>query len=288
MAFCDLTPVRIFDEASGCTFIIGDTFSVYSFGSDFPVVYTWGMIKSVTEDKKSLIINAGKMTYKLSKSSFNLREDYFRALAIIESSRRTNSFSYYHENRILPLKHYYIETSIGADAYVGEEVIDENDTAAAFIMMMNIRLIKVLWLIAIVITLAVFGVLHVVIGVNRSNLLYFIPISIIVGGIATLLVYLICHAVARNKYQRVAGGDPAADEPVTFVVTPYGFAACESCVYNEQEIIPWRVLDYFVETDKIYIFYKDGNAVAYMPKKAFDKKYLGGISDMISLNLEQK
>ena len=288
MAFCDLKSVRIFDETSGCTFIIGDEFSVYPFGADRPVVYDWSMLKSVHEDKKSLVFNTGKNTYKIQKSCFKLREDYFRAIAIIESARRDENFYYYHENRILPLKYTYIEASIGSDAYVGEGVIDENETAAAFVMMMNFRLIKVLWLIAVVIMLVVFGTLHFLIGVNRDNILYFIPISIIVGGIATLLVYLICHAMARNKYQKMAGCDPAADETITFVVSPHGFAACESCVYDEQEIVPWRALDYFVETDKIYIFYKDGAAVVYMPKKAFDKKYLGGISDMISLNLEQK
>ena len=288
MAFCDLRPVRIFDETSGCTFILGDTFSVYNFGADRPVVYTWGMIKSVTEDKKSLIFNTGKTTYKIAKSCFSIREDYFRAIAIIESSRRAESFAYYHENRILPQKYQYIEAAIGPDAYVGEAMIDENETAAAFVMMMNIKLIKVLWLIAIAIMLLVFGALHFIVGATRDNILYFIPISVIVGGIATLIVYLVCHAVARSKYQRMAGCDPAADEPITFAVSPHGFAACESCVYDEQELIPWRALDYFVETDKIFIFYKDGAAVVYMPKKAFDKKYLGGIADMISLNLEQK
>ncbi len=288
MAFCDLKPVRVFDESSGCTFILGDTFSVYTFGSDRPTVYTWGMLRSVTEDKKNLVFAAESKTYKLSKSCFTRREDYFRTLAIIESSRRSSSFAYYHENRILPLKSSYIETPVGSDAYVGEAVIDENETAAAFIMMMNIRLIKVLWLIAVFIMLFMFGLLHFFIGTTRENILYFIPISVIVGGIATLVVYLICHAVARSKYQRVAGCDPAADEPITFVIAPHGFAACESCVYDEQEIVPWRALDYFVETDKIYIFYKDGSAVVYIPKKAFEKKYLGGIADMISLHLEQK
>ncbi len=288
MAFCDLKPVRIFDDNSGCTFVLGDTFSVYTFGSDRPVVYTWGMLKSVTEDKKSLVFSTADKSYKLSKNCFSRSDDYFRALAIIESSRRSENFAYYHENRILPLKSYYIEAALGADAYVGEAVIDENETAAAFIMMMNIRLIKVLWLVAVFIMLFVFGLLHFFIGVNRDNILYFIPISVIVGGITTLLVYLVCHAIAKSKYQRVAGCDPAADENITFAITPHGFAACESCVYDEQELVPWKVLDYFVETDKIYIFYKDGAAMVYIPKKAFDKKYIGGISDMISLYLEQK
>lgn len=288
MAFCDLRPVRVFDEGSGCTFIIGDAFSVYSFGTDRPVVYSWDMMEAVVEDKRFLTFKTENNVYKISKKCFTVREDYFRSIAIIESSRRNNDFPYHHENRVLPLKYTYLEGAVGKEAYVGEAVIDENDTAAAFIMLMNVKLVKLLWLIAILIMLGVFALLHLFVGVTRDNVLYFIPISVAVGGIITLIIYLICHGIARGKYQKLAGNDPASEEIITFAVSPYGFVACESCIYDGQEVVPWSALDYFIETDKIYIFYKDANAVVYMPKKAFDKKFIGGISDMISLHLEQK
>lgn len=288
MAFCDLKPVRIFDEDTGCTFIIGDAFAVYSFGTDRPVVYSWDMMTEVCEEKRTLIFRAGDSVYKLSKKCFIVKEDYFRALAIIESMHGRYDFIYKHENRVLPIKDCYIEASVSKEAYVGEAVIDENDTAAAFVMLMNVKLVKLLWLIAILIMLTVFALLHLFVGVTRENVLYFIPISVAVGGIVTLIVYLVCHAIARGRYQKMSGTDEAAEEIITFVVSQFGFAACESCVYDCQEIIPWGYLDYFIETDKIYIFYKDGNAVVYMPKKAFDKKFIGGISDTISLHLEQK
>ncbi len=288
MAFCDLKPVRVFDESSGCTFIIGDAFSVYSFGTDLPLVYSWDMMEAVVEDKKNLVFKTENNAYKISKKCFLVREDYFRSVAIIESALREWDFPYHHENRVLPLKSSYIEGAVGKEAYVGEAVIDEADTAAAFVMMMNLKLVKLLWLIAVIIMVVTFMLLQIFVGVTRDNILYFIPISVAVGGIITLVVYLVCHAIARGKYQKLAGCDPAADEVITFAISPYGFCACESCVYDGQEIIPWNTLDYFIETDKIYIFYKDGSAVVYMPKKAFDKKYIGGISDMISLYLEQK
>ena len=47
-------------------------------------------------------------------------------------------------------------------------------------------------------------------------------------------------------------------------------------------------MDYFIESNKMFIFYKDNKAAVYIPKKAFDKKYYGGIADMIALHLEQK
>ena len=67
-----------------------------------------------------------------------------------------------------------------------------------------------------------------------------------------------------------------------------GFAACESCIYDNQELIPWSALDYFVESDKMFVFYKDGSTAIFVPKKAFDKKCIGGIADIISLRLEQR
>lgn len=288
MAFYDLKPVRVFDEASGRTYVIGDMFAVYDFGTDHPTIYSWDMMDKFSDERKNLVFSMGKTVYKLPKSCYTMRSDYFRTIAIVESMQRKHSFAYDHLPRVLPLKSEYIESDISGDAYIGEGMIDENDTAAAFIMMMNIKLVKVLWLVAILIMLLVFGGLHLFIGVTRDNILYFIPISIAVGGIITLVVYLICHAVARNKFQKLAGSDPAVEELLSFAVCPQGYAACESCVYDAQEIVPWKTLDYFIETDKIYIFYKDGNAVVYMPKKAFDKKYHDSVSDMIALHLEQR
>ncbi len=288
MAFCDLKPVRVYDEASGCTFIIGDTFSVFPFGTDRPSVFSWDMIGSVIQGKKDITFKTENSDYRINLTCFTVRQDYFRAIAIIESMKRSYDFSYTHEKRVLPLKHHYIEVSAGNEAYIGEALIDENDTAAAFVTMMNIKLIKVLWLIAILVILGVFAVLHFFIGSTSENILYFIPISIAVGGIITLLIYLVSHAVAKNRFQHTAGADPAAEEIITFVISPNGFAACESCIYDQQDIIPWRVLDHYIETDKLFIFYRGGEAIVYMPKKAFDKKHLGGISDIIAINVEQK
>ena len=288
MAFCDLKPVRVFDENSGCTFIIGDMFAVYSFGTDLPLIFSWDMIREVAESKKVITVRTEKSKYTISKSSFLAREDYFRAIAIIENNRRSTEFPYIHERRILPLKDRYISCAPLNDAYTGQDIIDENDAAAAFITMMNVKLSKLLWLVAMLIMLLTFALIHFFVGITRSNVLYFIPISVAVGGIITLIVYLICHAAARSKYQKLSGSDPASEEIISFLVCQHGFAACESCIYDQQELIPWHEIDYFIETDKMFIFYKDASAVVYMPKKAFDKKHLGGVADTISLHLEQK
>ena len=287
MAFCDLRPVKIYNESSGVSYIIGEVFAVYA-SEPQPVVYSWDQVQKVTEDRRAVTVHTENCDFVILKKDFESHADYFRAVAIIECSQKSGGFEYEHQRRILPLKSEYIETDPGEDAYYGSCEIDENDAAATFIMLMNFRLVKVLWLLAVMLMLVILLALHLFVGITRSNVLYFIPISMIGGAILTLILYMICHAVARRKYTAVSSCDPASDEPISFIISPSGFAACESCIADGQELIPWSSLDYFVESDKMFIFYKDGNTAVFVPKKAFDKKCIGGIADIISLRLEQR
>ncbi len=287
MAFCDLKPVKLNSESTGITYYIGEVFAVYS-NEPIPVVYSWDQVRTVEENRHGITIKTKNYDYIIPRKDFINHADYFRTRAIIESSQKKGGFEYDHQRRILPLKSEYIETEPGKDSYSGSCIIDENDAAATFIMLMNFRLVKVMWLLAVILMLLIFLGLHLIFGITRENLLYFIPISIIGGAILTLLIYLICHAVARSKYTSIASSDPASEEEISFVISTSGFAACESCVFNGQELIPWNSLDYFVESDKMFVFFKDGATAVFVPKKAFDKKYIGGISDIISLRLEQR
>lgn len=287
MAFCDLKPVKVNSENTGVTYYIGEVFAVYS-NEPLPVIYSWDQIRTVVENRNSITIKTANFDFIIPKKDFFSKEDYFRAIAIIENSQKKGSFEYDHQRRILPLKSEYIETDPGKDIYSGSCIIDDNDAAATFIMLMNFKLVKVLWLLTIILMLVIFLGLHLMFGITRENLLYFIPISMIGGAILTLIVYLICHAISRRKYTSAASCDPAAEEVISFMISPNGFAACESCIFTGQELIPWSSLDYFVESDKMFVFFKDGATAVFVPKKAFDKKYIGGISDIISLRLEQR
>lgn len=109
------------------------------------------------------------------------------------------------------------------ESYYGSCEIDENDAAATFIMLMNFRLMKVLWLLAVMLMLVILLALHIFVGITRSNVLYFIPISMIGGAILTLIVYMICHAVARRKYTAVSSCDPASNEPISFIISHMAF-----------------------------------------------------------------
>lgn len=288
MAFRDLKSARASDEKNGNTYIFGGVFAVYELSSDIPAVYSWDQVKSAAVMRRDITIVAGNRTFTVSNKMFDSEEELLRAIAIIECKQKEFGFGYAHEQRMIPMKLLYEERSMGKNVYKGEGLLDESDTAAAFIMLLNIKLVKLLWLIAILISLIVMGILHFTIGITRDNFLYFIPISLAAGGITVLLVYIITHAIARARFKSLADGDIASRQPITFIVSHQGFAACESSTYESRDLVPWEAVDYFVESDKMFILYKGKSPLAYIPKKAFDKKMVSGIADIIALHLEQR
>ncbi|MCM1165578.1 MAG: YcxB family protein [Lachnospiraceae bacterium] len=288
MAFSDLKPVSVSDDDGGRTYIIGSVFAVYGVGSEPPLVYSWNMVRQVTVTRKGFTVETAGKSFSFANKSFGDIEEVLRAIAIIECRQKEYGFGYQHEKRMFPLKSQYMECSPGKETYIGEGMLDDGETAAAFIMLLNFKLVKFLWLVALLIMFVTLGILHIMIGITRDNILYFLPISLAAGGIASLLVHIITHAVARAKFKRLADADPATRQPITFVVSRAGFAACESCTYESRDLVPWSELDYFIESDKMFILYKNNAAVAYIPKKAFEKKFVGGIADIIALSLEQR
>lgn len=289
MAFSDLKPVCVSDDDGGRTYIIGSVFAVYGIvGSEPPLVYSWDMVRMVTVTRKGITVETANKSFSITNKMFSDTEEILRTIAIIECRQRDYGFGYQHEKRMFPLKSMYTECSPGKETYVGEGMLDDGETAAAFIMLLNFRLVKFLWLIALLIMLVTFGILHYMIGITRDNVLYFVPISIAAGGIASLLLHIVTHAIARAKFKKMADADLATRQPITFVVSRAGFAACESCTYESRDLVPWSEMDYFIESDKMFILYKNNTAAAYIPKKAFEKKYVGGIADIIALSLEQR
>ena len=290
MAFCDLKPVRVNNDKTGMSYIIGEVLAIYSMGSQYPSVFSWDMVKSVSVTRRDITVNlvGTKKIINVSNKMFRSPEEVLRAIAIIEYHQRTYDFAYQHERRLFPLKSLYLECSPGKESYMGEGIIDEADTASSLIALLNFRLMKFLWLVAVLVALVLFGVLSYTIGMNRDNVLYFILISIASGGIFALIVYMITHAVARARVKSFADADLASKQVITFVISTMGFAACESCIYENRNLVLWSEADYFVESDKMFIIYKGRTPLAYIPKKVFSKKYIGGVSDIIAISLEQR
>ncbi len=288
MAFCDLPPVTVIDDKAGMTYILGETFAVYNATPEPPVVYDWNSVKFVSVTRKEFKITAGSRTFAFRTGLFKSIDETLRAIAIIEVRQRDYGFDYVHERRMFPLKSMYREMSAGKECYIGEGTLDEGETAASFITLLNFKLMKFLWLVAFLIMFVTAAILHWKIGLTRDNVLYFIPISIASGGIIALLVYIITHIVARIRFKQLRDADMAASGMITFVVCRAGFAACASCVYESRDLIPWSEMDYFVESDKMFIIYKNNAPAAYIPKKAFEKKTVNSVADIIALSLEQR
>lgn len=288
MAFCDLTAVTAYDEKSGATYVIGDVFATYSHSSEIPLVYSWDLVKYVDAAKHEIKIAAGTRTFSIHNKMFKSEEDYIKAITIIEYMQGKYNFGYKHERRIFPLKSQYRECLPGKEQYTGEAILDEVEIASAFLTMLNFKLIKLLWLIAVLIAFIVVGVLHFTIGITRDNVLYFVPISLVSGGIFAVLVYITTHMIARAKVKKMCSSDPATKQVITFVISRAGFATCETCVYQGRDLVPWSEVEYFVESDKMFILYKNNVPAAFIPKKAFEKKMVGSVADIIALHLEQR
>ena len=287
MAFSDLKPVVVTDDKSS-TYIIGNVVAVYNPSAAAPLVYSWDMVKSAAVSRRDIKISAGNTNIVIPYKTFGSDENVLRAITIIECHQKEYDFSYQHEKRMLPLKSLYVECAPGRETYIGENLYDEGETAAAFISLLNFKLIKLLWLVAILITLVALAVIHFNWGITREKVLYYIPISIAVGGIVALLVYIVVHAIERAKFKGRCNADLGSRMPVTFVVSRVGFAVCESCVYESRDLIPWGEIDYYIESDKMFILYRGGAVAAYIPKKAFNKKHVGGVADILALSLEQR
>ncbi len=288
LAFCDLKAVTARDDKTGATYIFGNVFSVFSLGAELPLVYSWDLVRAVDISKNEVKILTKVKNFAVAFKMFRSEEDLLKTITIIECMQKKYSFSYKHERRMFPLKSAYRECLPGKETYVGEGILDENETAAAFIALLNFRMVKLLWLVALLIAFITLGLLHYLIGVNRGNILYFVPISIVSGGIIAVLMYIFTHLIARAKVKRMCKSDIATRQVITYVVSRAGFATCESCVYTGRDLIPWNEMEYFVESDKMFILYKNNAPAAYIPKKAFDKKQVGSVADIIALHLEQR
>lgn len=288
MAFCDLAAVTACDDKTGNTYIIGNVFSALPIGAELPLVYSWDLVGSVDISKREIKLLAGTRNFTISYKMFKSEEDLLRAIAIIECMQSKYSFSYKHERRMFPLKSAYRECLPGKEIYIGEGMLDENETASAFIALLNFKMVKLLWLIALLIAFVTLGILHYTIGISRDNILYFVPISVVSGGIIAVLIYIVTHLAARAKVKSMCSTDLATKQVITFVVSRAGFATCESCVYEGRDLIPWSEMEYFVESDKMFILYKNNAPAAFIPKKAFGKKQVGSVADIIALHLEQR
>jgi hypothetical protein len=77
-------------------------------------------------------------------------------------------------------------------------------------------------------------------------------------------------------------------EEITVVVCEEGFIAAETEVYDFSDIVHWHKVEYFIETNHVYIVFHKGGAVFWLPKRLFPKNLHQELGDFIADRLQQK
>lgn len=289
LAFESIPGIKVISRSAEQTYIFGDYFSVYTKGDSFPRIYNWHEISSVQETRADIIITAGETAYKISKSFIPDNKKLLAVRAVIEGAIAVNpAISYTYLKRILPAKMYYKNCDTPQNAYTATGVYNEKEISYSNVILLNARLGKTFIIISILIIVISFIFCHFFIGDTMKNWTYFVPISVFSGVIAAMFIYLVCAIIAKYIYASLLKIDPALTQPITFVVCSEGFAAVESCIYNGTDLIKWEEAAYFIETNYVYIIFKNKKAVFWLPKRLFKKEEQAGLSNFITHKLQQK
>jgi len=289
MAFESLPGVKVTSLCAEQTFIIGDFFAVYQKGEDNPVIYRWTEVKSIAESKIEFIINAGGVTYKIPKSGIPDDKKLLNLRGVLEGAVCFNpAIVYNHQKRILPPKYLYLNGDMNEAPYIVSGVYKEREINLSNVILLNTRISKSFKIIAFFAIVAAFIFLHFVYGDTPDNWFWFLPISVFMGGIAVMLVFLVCAVIANYHYAYLFKTDPALSEEITFAISAAGFSAVESHLHTGNEFIPWHEANYFIETNNIFIIYKHNKAVFWLPKRLFSKEVQTEISEFIHARLVQK
>ncbi len=289
MSFESIPSVKVPVHSIGQTFVFGDFFSVYLKGETTPRIYNWSELVSVTETKREFIFTTNDATYKLPKDQIPDTLRFLRIRAIVEGMISVYPhISFRHTDRILPAKNYFMVCETPSNAFAARGIYNEREIAYSNVTLTNTRLNFIFRLIGILVIVATFIFLCVTIGNFEDNLWYFLPISIFTGVIAIMMIYLVSSIIAKYIYASLLKLDPSLLQEITFVLCDEGFAAVESCVYTGSDLISWSEAAYFVETNYVYIIFKNKKAVFWLPKRLFSKDIQRDLSNFIASRLQQK
>jgi hypothetical protein len=291
LAFESLPGIKITDYDNKKSFIIADFFSVYENPEEVPLIYKWSDFSCITETLDAF-------TFKLGKNGKN-REfvipmelipdpaQRIRARAIIEGAIAANtSIEYIHGRRILPTKTLCMGCEIPPEAYVATGSYREGEINNSNVILQNPSFYKLIWLFAPLAAVLALIAQILYFGDTVSNIFKFVAISILTGGVVGISIYLFCSYAAKTLYKKILKEDPAILEEITFVVCEDGFMASESEVYDFSDIINWYQVDYFVETNHLYIIFNRNSTVFWLPKRLFPKELHQELGDFIAGKLQ--
>ena len=288
MAFEALPGIKIIDPSTKQAFIIADYFSVYTNyenKEEVPVIYKWGDLRSVTETKDAFILADGVVEYVISKKLIPDQAVQIRARAIIEGAISANpNINYKYGRRILPPKTLCSNCEIPPEAYVATGVYQENEINNSNIILHYPGLDRVLWVFAIAATIATFILQLIFFGgiTGLPSVILYAVIALFGGAAVGMTTYLFFAFWAKTLYGKILKEDFALLEEITFVVCNEGFMAAETEVYDFSDIIRWHQVEYFIETNHVYIIFNKNKAVFWLPKRLFPKELHKELGDFIA------
>lgn len=288
MAFETVEGQRVFSPMTGTTYIFGDYFAVFRSDYAVPEIYEWKQISGVTETLDYLTITSGSVTYKIERAAFNSEDHLLAVRTIIEGQIALYpEIKYRFNKRILPLKYLYKNVT-PENAYVLQGVYDEKVINSCNVALVIARFGRYIFVLTLALIALIFIAVANVMGEVKDNWMYYLPLSIFLGIIVSIVAYLIIGIAARHKFNSVKKVDPATQKEITVVVAPEGFAAVESSLYTGCDLIPWSEANFFIETHMGLVVLRDNKSVFWLPKSFIPKDQQSNIFGLIASRVRQR
>lgn len=288
MAFETVEGQKVFSPMTGTTYIFGDFFAVFRSDFSVPEIYEWKQISAVTETVDYITVSSGSDTYKIERAAFNSDDHLLAVRTIIEGQIALYpEIKYRFNKRILPLKYLY-KNMTPENAYVLQGVYDEKVINSCNVALVIARFGRYIFLLTIALIALIFIAVANILGEVKDNWMYYLPLSIFIGVIVSIVAYLIVGIAARHKFNSVKKVDPATQKEITVVVAPEGFAAVETSVYTGCDLIPWSEANFFIETHMGLVVLRDNKSVFWLPKSFIPKNEQSNIFGLIAARVRQR
>lgn len=288
MAFESVRGRKVFSSMTGMTYIFGDYFVVMKGEGVNPDIYEWSDVTSVTETLSMLNITAGNQSYSIEMNAFENEDKFLAVRTIIEGQIAVHpDIRYKFNKRILPLKYLY-KNMTPDNAYIMKGFYEEKVINSCNIALVIARFGRYMFMMTILLIIALFVVFVAALGDFKENWLYCLPLSIFIGIIISIVVYLVVGIIARHKFNSTKKYDPATSKEITVVVAPEGFAAVESSVYTGRDLIPWSEANFFIETHAGLVVLRDNKSVFWLPKSFIPKNQQSDVFGLIAARVRQR
>lgn len=288
MAFESVRGRKVFSSLTGITYIFGDYFVVMHGETAPPEIYEWSQVSSVTETLTMLTITAKGNTYNIEMGAFESDDKFLAVRTIIEGQIAVYpEIRYKFNKRILPLKYLYKNITPN-NAYIMKGYYDEKVINSCNIALVIARFGRYMFLMTVLLIAVLFFISVAALGGLRENWLYCLPLSIFLGIIISIVLYLVVGIIARHKFNSTKKYDPATSKEITVVVSTEGFAAVESSVYTGKDLIPWGEANFFIETHAGLVVLRDNKSVFWLPKSFMPKNQQSDIFALIASRVRQR